>query len=208
MCEGPPGGAGPRVTQSRQHEATNSGRWGTQLGRNLVARRHGVVNYRDTTRNAMARTELISAVAGFLNIQRHRKASLRADCKSVGLRLRRFESCTCHPGQRHFRAAPICRSGVEMAEVALTLPSRQPSAAHRRCRIRAELRDQGAVENDPLKQAAFSVGYTRRAVPSNPTRQKVLVRLPFWAEPLVTGHLRPIDARTQNVRLRPPRARW
>jgi hypothetical protein len=26
-----------------------------------------------------------------------------ADCKSVGLRLRRFESCTCHPGQRRFR---------------------------------------------------------------------------------------------------------
>src|SRR4029077_18003310 len=42
MCEGPSGGAGPRVTQSRQHEATNSERWGTQLGRNLVARRHGV----------------------------------------------------------------------------------------------------------------------------------------------------------------------
>src|SRR6476646_9736236 len=39
----PPGGAGPRVTQSRQHEATNSERWGTQLGRSLVARRHGVV---------------------------------------------------------------------------------------------------------------------------------------------------------------------
>ena len=27
-----------------------------------------------------------------------------ADCKSVGLRLRRFESCTCHPGQRLFCA--------------------------------------------------------------------------------------------------------
>jgi hypothetical protein len=33
-----------------------------------------------------------------------------ADCKSVGLRLRRFESCTCHPGQRHFsQKAAIAR---------------------------------------------------------------------------------------------------
>src|ERR1700741_3569146 len=27
-----------------------------------------------------------------------------ADCKSVGLRLHRFESCTCHQGQRVFPA--------------------------------------------------------------------------------------------------------
>ena len=27
-----------------------------------------------------------------------------ADCKSVGLRLRRFESCTCHPGQTWYLA--------------------------------------------------------------------------------------------------------
>ena len=34
----------------------------------------------------------------------------RADCKSVGLRLRRFESCTCHPGQRLYSLAATTRS--------------------------------------------------------------------------------------------------
>src|SRR6476660_5927397 len=47
-----------------------------------------------------------------------------ADCKSVGLRLRRFESCTCHPGQRVFRplwtglgTGPV-RSGSAVASAA------------------------------------------------------------------------------------------
>src|SRR6478609_5619445 len=61
---------------------------------------------------------------GLVQLGRLPERPMGADCKSVGLRLRRFESCTCHPGQRVFRplwtglgTGPV-RSGSAVASAA------------------------------------------------------------------------------------------
>jgi hypothetical protein len=64
---------------------------------------HGVASIRATPTGSSWDTSGGSAqVTGISGRRWNATKRLRADCKSVGLRLRRFESCTCHPGQRVF----------------------------------------------------------------------------------------------------------
>jgi hypothetical protein len=58
---------------------------------------HGVVTTHALQGGMWWHTTKSSSQAGdFLEMQGHPKTAPLADCKSVGLRLRRFESCTCH----------------------------------------------------------------------------------------------------------------
>src|SRR6478752_2381693 len=52
---------------------------------------------------------------GLVQLGRLPERPMGADCKSVGLRLRRFESCTCHRGQAPFPGGLTCSNGSELS---------------------------------------------------------------------------------------------
>src|ERR1700757_3432084 len=54
------------------------------------------------------------------------------DCKSVGVRLRRFESCTCHPGQTWYLAMQAFANAKGKRQRSLTPSTRRDGAAARR----------------------------------------------------------------------------
>src|SRR6478735_3343000 len=55
---------------------------------------------------------------GLVQLGRLPERPMGADCKSVGLRLRRFESCTCHASQAPFRGGLTCPNGSELSPIA------------------------------------------------------------------------------------------
>src|SRR6476620_6167429 len=54
---------------------------------------------------------------GLVQLGRLPERPMGADCKSVGLRLRRFESCTCHARQAPFRGGLTCSNSCKLSRI-------------------------------------------------------------------------------------------